>query len=181
MNTIEFKGSFIRTNKFMEGGEKLFHNNNFNVIISNYYVYLKSLEQAPNTLRHKITNVSLFIEYLENNNFKNLKQINKQVVYDYIQLYDSYGHVLSYKDRNKLNIRLFLNWTFNNNFSDFSGNMVLPKIIWHRRTTIRTYYSKDEITKLFNVIDRRTKLCRARHNLVLRSITLNNFVISSFE
>ena len=166
MNTIEFKGSFIRTNKFMEGGEKLFHNNNFNVIISNYYVYLKSLEQAPNTLRHKITNVSLFIEYLENNNFKNLKQINKQVVYDYIQLYDSYGHVLSYKDRNKLNIRLFLNWTFNNNFSDFSGNMVLPKSIGHRRTTIRTYYSKDEITKLFNVIDRRTKLCRARHNLV---------------
>ena len=156
MNIIEFKGPFTRTNKLMEGGEKLSQNNNFNLIISNYYIYLKSLEQALNTLRHKITNVSLFIEYLENNNFKNLKQINKQVVYDYIQLYDSYDHVLSYKDRNKLNIRLFLNWTFNNNFSKFSGDMALSKIIWHRRTTIRTYYSKDEIVKLFNAIDRRT-------------------------
>lgn len=156
MNTIEFKGSFIRTNKFMEGGEKLFQNNSFNIVISNYYIYLKSLEQANNTLRHKITNVSLFVEYLEKNNFKNLKQINKQVVYDYIQLYDRYDHVLSYKDRNKLDIRLFLNWTFDNNFSNFSGDMALPKIIWHRRTTIRTYYSKDEIIKLFNAIDRRT-------------------------
>lgn len=156
MNTIEFKGSFIRTKKFMEDGEKLFQNNSFNIVISNYYIYLKSLEQTTNTLRHKITNVSLFIEYLENNNFKNLKQINKQVVYDYIQLYDHYDHVLSYEDRNKLDIRLFLNWAFNNNYSRHSGDMILPKIIWHRRTTIRTYYSKDEIIKLFNAIDRRT-------------------------
>lgn len=111
------------------------------------------MEQATNTLRHKIINVSLFIEYLENKNFKNLKQINKQVVYEYIQLYDCYDYALSYKDRNKLNIRLFLNWAFDNNFSKFFGNMALPKIIWYRRTTIRTYYSKDEIIKLFNVID----------------------------
>lgn len=156
MNTIEFKGSYIRTNNFMRGGERLFQSNEFNIIISNYFLYLKSLEQASNTLRHKITNVSIFIEYLEKIGIKSLKQIDKQFVYNYIQLYDSYDHVLSYKDRNKLNIRLFLNWAFNNNYSRHSGNMILPKIIWHRRTTIRTYYSKDEITKLLNTIDRRT-------------------------
>ena len=156
MNTIEFKGSFIRTNNFMKGGEKLFQSDEFNIIISNYFLYLKSLEQASNTLRHKITNVSLFIEYLEKNCIKSLNQIDKQFVYNYTQLYDSYDHVLSYKDRNKLDIRLFLNWAFDNNHSKYSGDMLLPKIIWHRRTTIRTYYSKDEITKLLNTIDRRT-------------------------
>lgn len=78
-------------------------------------------------------------------------------MYNYIQLYDSYDHVLSYKDRNKLDIRLFLNWAFDNGYSKYSGDMVLPKIVWHRRTTIRTYYTKEEITKLLNAIDRRNK------------------------
>lgn len=157
MNTIEFNGSFIRTKNFMEGGEKLFENKTYNNVILKYFDYLKSLNQAYNTLRHKITNVSLFLQYLENNNIVSLKNFEKENLYNYIQLYDSYDHVLSYKDRNKLDIRLFLNWAFSNNYSKYSGDMILPKIVWHRRTTIRTYYTKEEITKLLNVIDRRTK------------------------
>lgn len=157
MNTIEFKGSFIRTKQFMEVGENFFDSKSYNDVITKYFIYLKTLEQAHNTLRHKITNVSLFLKYLENNGIKNLKEINKQNLYDYIQIYDGYNHVLSYKDRNKLDIKLFLNWAFDNNFSKYSGNMIFPKIIWHRRTTIRTYYTKEEIAKLLNVIDRRTK------------------------
>ena len=109
MNTIEFKGSFIRTKNFMEGGEKLFRSDTHNIIILKYLNYLKSLDQAYNTLRHKITNASLFIQYLEKNNIVNLKKLEKENLYNYIQLYDSYEHVLSYKDRNKLDIRLFLN------------------------------------------------------------------------
>ena len=157
MNTIEFKGSFIRTKNFMEGGTRLFENNNYNNIMDKYLLYLKELEQSYNTLRHKITSVTLFLDYLEDNNINTLKKMNKQNVYNYIELYDSYNHVLSYKDRNKLDIRLFLNWAFDKNYSPYSGNMILPKIVWHRETNIRTYYTKDEIIKLLNVIDRRTK------------------------
>lgn len=35
--------------------------------------------------------------------------------------------------------------------------MIFPKIVWHRKTNIRTYYTKEEVTKLLNVIDIRTK------------------------
>ena len=157
MNTIEFKGSFIRTKNFMEGGENFFKSNNYNNVILKYFSYLKSLDQAHNTLRHKITNVLLFLQYLENINIISLKKFKKEDLYNYIQLYDSYDHVLSYKDRNKLDIRLFLNWAFDNDYSKYSGDMILPKIVWHRRTNIRTYYTKEEITKLLDVIDRRTK------------------------
>lgn len=157
MNTIKFKGSFIRTKCFMEGGEKLFKSNTYNNVISKYFDYLKSLNRAYNTLRHKITNVSLFLKYLEERNIVSLKKIKKENLYNYIEIYDNYNHVPSYKDRNKLDIRLFLNWAFDNNYSKYSGNMILPKIVWHRRTTIRTYYTKEEINKLLNVIDRRSK------------------------
>lgn len=157
MNTIEFKGSFIRTKGFMEGGKNLFENNSYNNVMIKYFLYLKGLSQSYNTLRHKITNVSLFLNYLETHNITTLKKLDKQNVYSYIELYDSYDHVLTYKDRNKLDIRLFLNWTYDNNYSKYSGDMILPKIVWHRRTSIRTYYTKDEIIKLLDIIDRRTK------------------------
>ncbi len=110
MNTIKFKVSFIRTKNFMEGGKRLFKSDTYNNIMDKYLLYPKDLGQSYNTLRHKITSVTLFLDYLENNNISALKKLNKQNVYNYIKLYDSYNHVLSYKDRNKLNIRLFLNW-----------------------------------------------------------------------
>ena len=156
MDTINFKGSFIRTKQFMEGGTLLFKNDNFNKVIQDYLNYLRKLNQADNTLRHKITNASLFLEYAEYNHITNLKQIEKITIYDYIELYDRYNHVLSYKDRNKLDIKLFFNWSYNNKLSKYSGDMILPKIIWHRKANIRTYYSKEEITKLLDIIDRRT-------------------------
>ncbi len=156
MDTINFKGSFIRTKQFMEGGTLLFESDNFNKAIKDYLTYLKSLSQANNTLRHKITNVSLFLEYAEHNCITNLKQIEKTTIYNYIKLYDRYDHVLSYKDRNKLDIKLFFNWAYNNKLSKYSGDMILPKIVWHRKTNIRTYYTKEEVTKLLNAIDIRT-------------------------
>jgi len=157
MDTINFKGSFIRTKQFMEGGEKIFNDNYYNSIIKKYLYYLKFIEQSYNTIRHKITSVSLFLKYLKDNDIDNLKNLKKENVYNYIQIFDGYEHVLSYKDRNKLNIKLFLNWAFDNHHSNLSGDMILPKIVWHRKTNIRTYYTKKEIAKLLNAIDRRTK------------------------
>lgn len=58
---------------------------------------------------------------------------------------------------NKLTIKNFLNWTYQNNITKISGDMVLPKIVWHRKTNIRTYYTKEEITKLLNAINTKTK------------------------
>ncbi len=60
---------------------------------------------------------------------------------------------LTGQDKNKFNIKKFLNWTYQNNLTKISGDMILPKIIWHRNTNIRTYYTKEEIIKMLNVID----------------------------
>ena len=51
-----------------------------------------------------------------------------------------------------------MNWTYQSNLTKISGDMILPKIIIHRNTNIRTYYTQDEISKLLNVIDTKTKL-----------------------
>ena len=60
-------------------------------------------------------------------------------------------------DHNKWNIKKFYNWSYQNNYTKISGDMIIPKIVWHRNTNIKTYYSKDEISKLLNAINIKTK------------------------
>lgn len=47
-----------------------------------------------------------------------------------MQLNDSYDPVLSYEDGNKLYIRLFLKYVFDNNNSKHLEYIILPKFIW---------------------------------------------------
>lgn len=158
MNTINFKGSYKRIESFINGNDEiLFERNDFNVIIKKYFNYLNDLNQANYTIQQKLVNTYLFFDYLEKNKISSFKKVERKNIYNYVELYDSYEHCLSYKDRNKLNIKLFLNWTYSNNYSNISGDMTFPKIVWHLRTNIKTYYTKEEITKLLNIIDRRTK------------------------
>lgn len=84
------------------------------------------------------------------------KIFNKEDIINYIDECSKLNWSLSYQDDNRFQIKLFLNWLYNNGISKISGDAILPKIIWHRSTNIRTYYTKDEITKLLNVIDVRT-------------------------
>ena len=99
----------------------------------------------------------VFLErYLANNN-KTFKNFTKEDIVNYIDDCSKLDWSISYKDNNKFQIKLFLNWMYNNKLSKISGDMVLPKIVWHRKTNIRTYYTKDEVAKMLNVIDIRTK------------------------
>ena len=76
--------------------------------------------------------------------------------------------------------------------------MILPKIVWHRKTNIRTYYTKEEVTKLLNTIDIRTKQGKEDYlilslicylglrisdviNLKLSNIDFNNNTISIIQ
>ena len=74
MDTIKFKGSFLRTKHFMEGEKRLFENNIYNNVMDKYLFYLKENGQSYNTLRNKITNVILFLDYLEDNSISTLKK-----------------------------------------------------------------------------------------------------------
>jgi len=156
MNTINFKGSYKKVNIFIKGGGDLFIIDDLDKVILEYLKFLNSINQASNTILIKTTGAYNLLWYFKKNNLKDLKQVTKTDVYNYIQLYDNTNYALSYKDRNKLNIKLFLNWAYENNYSNLSGDMVLPKIVWHRNTNIRTYYTKNEITQMINAIDRRT-------------------------
>lgn len=156
MSTIQVKGSSTKVNLFIKEGGILLDNLTDNKIVLAYRDYLISTGNKDNTIFSKIRYVYFLANYLVTID-KNFQTFTKENIYDYFNECSKLSWVLSYQDRNKLYIKKFLNWMHNNNLSKISGDMVLPKIVWHRKTNIRTYYTKDEVAKMLNAIDIRTK------------------------
>lgn len=156
MSTIQIKGSFKRVNQFLKEGGTLLDNAYDNKIVISYKEHLISIGNKENSILSKLRTIYLLEQYLISIN-KTFKSFSKEDIYDYFEICSKLSWGLSYQDRNKLDIKNFLNWIYQNNITKISGDMVLPKIVWHRKTNIRTYYTKEEITKLLNIIDTKTK------------------------
>lgn len=155
MSTIQVKGSYKTIQNFIEKGDDISNNNTNNEILKLYYQHLISLENSNNTINLKLMYVYIFERYLVTNN-KTFKVINKEDIYNYISECSKLNWGISYQDNNKFQIKMFLNWTYENTITKISGDMVFSKIVWHHKTNVRTYYTKDEIIKLLNAIDVRT-------------------------
>lgn len=156
MNTIQVKGSCKRVNHFLKKGGRLLDNKGNNKIVISYKDYLISINNNEITISEKIRFIYLLSQYLKFAD-KTFKTFNKENIYNYFEECSKLNWGLTYQDRNKLDIKNFLNWTYQNNITKISGDMILPKIVWHRKTNIRTYYTKEEIIKLLNIIDTKTK------------------------
>lgn len=154
MNTIQTKGAYKSAQNFIEKGENISSNNTNNKIYSKYYQYLIDLGNKNNTIILKL----MFIVFLERyTNYKSFKTITTEDIYNYIEECSKFEWEYSYQDNNKFLIKLFLNWSYQNNITKISGDMVLPKILWHHNSNIRTYYTQAEIAKMLNAINTRTK------------------------
>ena len=167
MSTIQVKGLYKVSQNFVEKGDDISNYAINNKVFEQYYQYLISLENKKNTVILKLMHIIYLERYLISNN-KTFKSFTKKDIINYINDCSKLNWSISYQDNNKFQIKLFLNWMYDNNLTKISGDMILPKIIWHRNTSIRTYYSQEEVTKLFNAIDIRTK--RGKEDYLILSL-----------
>lgn len=155
MNTLQSTGSYSMVKKYLEEGGVILENKTNDKIIKQYINYLLSLELDKNTVIRKLGSPYLFLKYIDGNDYK-LKFITKEIVYDYINILSKMNWKLTYLDRSKFDLKVFLNWLFDNHKIKISGDLIIPKIKWHERTNIKSYYTKNEINALLNVIDTTT-------------------------
>lgn len=165
MNTIQTKGAYKKAQNFIEKGENISDSNINSKIYKNYYQYLVELENKSNTIILKLMYTIFLERYL---NYRSFKTITKEDIYNYIEECSKLDWSFSYQDNNKYYIKTFLNWSYKNNIIKISGDMILPKIIWHQNSNIRTYYTQDEIAKLLNAID--TKSQRGKEDYLIISL-----------
>lgn len=152
MSTTQIKSSFKRVNQFLKEGGTLTDNVDNNKMLISYKNYLVSINNKENTISPKLYYILLLEQYLKSIN-KTFKTFTKENVYNYFDECSCLKWGLTYQDKNKAAIKNFFNWTYQKGLTKISGDMILPKIIWHWNTNIKTYYTQEEITKLLNAID----------------------------
>ena len=155
MNTNIVEGSYVMIKKFMEEGGDVFNNKHYNKVLCDYHNYLVSNFLKETTILQRLVSAYWFLKYAENNKLV-LKKMSKDDIYKYISSFSEMNWDISYIDRNKFNFRKFLNWAYENKYTNLSGNMIIPNMKWHNRTSIKSFYSKEELIKLFNAIDIKT-------------------------
>ncbi len=155
MNTIRIDGSCSMIRKFIKEGGVIFSNKELDRAIKLYINYQNSSNVKENTIVRKSGIAYLFSRYLETKKLS-LKSITKENVYDFLNDLTKTNWKISYIDRQKYDLKVYLNWLFQNNLINISGDSILPRINWHERTNIKTYYSRDEIISLMNAIDIKT-------------------------
>ena len=167
MNTLQSTGSYSMIKNYLSKGGAILDNRYNDKIIKEYIDYLLCLELKDNTIIRKSGSPYLFLKYIDDNKYK-LKFITKEIVYDYINELSKMNWKLTYLDRSKFDLKIFLNWLFNNHKIKISGDLLLPKIKWHDRTNIKSYYTREEINSLLNSIDTTTD--RGKEDFLIISI-----------
>ncbi len=152
MNAIQVEGSVSIIRRFIKEGGELFFNEELDNAIKSYINYQLLTDVKENTITRKSGIAYVFFRYLDTRKLS-LNSLTKENVYDYLNVLTKLNWKTSYFDRQKYNLKIFLNWLFQNNLINISGDSVLPRINWHERTSIKTYYSKSEIIDLINAID----------------------------
>lgn len=155
MNTLQSVRSYSMIKKYLNKGGAILDNKTNNKVLKEYIDYLLKLNLKYNTIIRRSGSPYLFLKYIDENNFK-LRFVTKKIVYDYIDKISKMNWEITYLDMCKYDLRIFLNWLFDNRKIKISGNLILPKIKSHNRTNIKSYYTKEEINALLNSIDTST-------------------------
>lgn len=122
-------------------------------LFEGYFSFNEQKGQSERTIYHNLKFVIKFIRWLEQRG-KDITQADEIDAIEYMdicQKYSSWGS--SHKARNGYQIKAFLNWLFNEGVITFSGNRVIPRIEFRRKSSVRSYYTSEEISKFMNTFD----------------------------
>jgi integrase len=127
----------------------------FSVVFHEYGIFIESCEFKRCTrLRHKLI-FARYVAFLYKKGIYDINDSSKNDAYDFIDSMDSYAPktLRGYK----ISFRFALDWLFENKYSKFSGQELLPVIHFENRSVLISYYSKEEISTILNSIDTTTK------------------------
>lgn len=152
MNTVQIKGAYSKVFEFLKTGGDMFSNKDDNLILKKYYKSMLEEKNSYHTIIKKLRYCYLLEAYLISID-KSFKSMKREDILNYFDECSKLSWSYMSQDLNKSYICLFINWAYNNKIIKFTKSSVIPKIIWHKRSNIRSFYSKDELKKILDIIN----------------------------
>jgi integrase len=129
--------------------------NNFSVVFHEYSFFIESCGIKRSTRLKRILIFARYVAFLDKKGIQSINDSVQKDAYDFIDSLNSFAPktIKGYKTT----FRFALDWLFENGYSQFSGQQILPAIHSEDRSVLMSYYSKEDITILLNSIDTTTK------------------------
>ena len=154
MNTLYLKGSCALVDRRLKNGTLIEFKYDEDTLLFEDYLFEKIRRGLKdNTIVHDLHLIVIFIRWLEDND-KCLYQCNGADTIEYLDLCQknqSWGP--STAARNVYQMKAFLNWLSENEIIPFSGNQVIPRVEPVRRSSIRSFYTSEEISRFMDTFD----------------------------
>lgn len=110
-----------------------------------------------------------FLIFLEKNNIFSFNSLSHENIFKYI---NSLNLAHATKCNYSKILKKFFNFTFQENITSFSGNVLFPSIRRNQNERILSFYSVREVSKLISSIDTTTKLGKRNYAIVLLAAVL---------
>lgn len=163
MDTNKHGYTLIR--QMMRGDPVKWTSDDNQTIFFEYYEYLCTLGIKPITVEQHLFSIYLLICYME----------NKSYIFESLCVRDvnEFGCNLTkissnpnYRSRKLTDIRRFLDWCYEHNYTLFSGSKAFPTIKWHKNINIMSFYSDYEIQCLLDSYDVSTSKGKEQYLLI---------------
>lgn len=160
--TGSFKSVYLEKTNYLSSLE-------FNNCLISFNKFLNKSEIKETTKKLQSDVAFRFLIFLEKNNIFSFNSLSYENIFKYINsLHLSHATKCNYS---KI-LKKFLNFTFHENITSFSGNDLFPSIRRNQNERILSFYSVQEISKLISSIDTSTKIGKRDYAIVLVAAVL---------
>ena len=123
----------------------------FGPLFQEYRTYIDGCGFKRGTRLKRLLIFAKYLSFLDGINLQDTLKATKQTAYDFIGTMKDLAPktVRGYK----VQLKFALNWLYDNRYSSFSGNQLLPAIHCKDRNSLISYYSADEVAQILDSVD----------------------------
>ncbi len=129
-------------------------NEDFKTKYLNIYLDHLNPDLSPSTLHNKQNNISVFLNYLSNHDIYNFENFDINIVFRFINSLNYAPQTISGLE---FNLREFFDILHKTGLTDFEGREVFPVIFTNKRDRIISFYSTEEVRKVIDVLDPKSR------------------------
>jgi len=142
----------------------------FEKIFKSYQKICHDLQHAQKTIQSKSFIVINFLIYLDKKGMDNLRGLPTTNIYGYVRSLEGYANAT--KSGILFTLRNFLKFLYTKDLITKEASNVFPIIISNKFERITSFYSRTEINKLLECVDRQTKIGKRDYAVLILATQL---------
>lgn len=137
----------------------------FNDIFHKYFVNLEKDISSWHSIRNNKSEIISFMNFIIKNKINKFSDINSLIIIEYLKTKSNLAN--STKSKVFSELRLFLKYAYEQKILSKDLAIVIPTIQYNKKSNIPSAFTKDEVLRILEVIDRKTPIGKRDYSIIL--------------